>query len=250
MCAASPKLDALSDRLRDSSDFRVRVQAALELGRSKDADAVEPLTEALDDQHASVRAAAAAALGKLGDRRAMSALEAHRDDSSPAVSQQVKSALGALARAPEAPHIRVKLGLVHNGTRVRSAALEQQILSESRKTLGELPGVDVLPAEQMTADSNQAATGPAVMIVPSIQKLAASRDGDAIVYSASIEYIVHTLPDETIMARVSGSASTAATQHEARDRTRSAEVRREVLEAAIRSALKRASRALVAAARL
>ncbi|HTU63993.1 MAG TPA: hypothetical protein VMF89_36255, partial [Polyangiales bacterium] len=107
----------------------------------------------------------------------------------------------------------------------------------------------VVSDQVAAADSNQGA-GPAVMIVPSIQKLAASRDGDAIVYSASIEYIVHTLPDETIMARVSGSASTAATQHEARDRTRSAEVRREVLEAAIRSALKRASRALVAAARL
>lgn len=244
MALARPTIDALSTRLKESQDFRVRVQAALELGRSKEADALEPLTDALDDTNPSVRAAAAAALGKLGDTRAVPALEHHRQDPARTVNNQVEAALAALAQVAPAPHIHVRLGSVHNGTSVHSPAIEQHILDESTRKLRELPGVDVVSEEGGDA------TSPEVMITTSIQKLAAARDGDAIVYSASIEYIVHTLPDQTIMARVSGSASSAATEGEARDRTRSAAIRGEVIEAAIRSALSRASRAISAAARL
>ncbi len=247
LCAARPKLEVLGGRLRDAQDFRVRVQAALELGRSGERAALEPLLEALDDSNASVRAAAAAALAKLGDANAVPTLEKHRDDESRAVAREVAGALTVLARAAPGAEIRVRLGTVHNGTRVRSGALEQQILAASKKKLGELPGVRVVSDEAAPALEPKS---PDVMITTSIQKLTASRDGDAIVYSASIEYIVQALPDQTIMAKVSGSASAAATEGEARDRTRSAELRREVLEAAVRSALSRASRALVAAARL
>jgi hypothetical protein len=157
--------------------------------------------------------------------------------------------------APEAEtrQILVKLGGVHNGTRVKSRAIEREILAESRKKLDEMPGVDVLPNDappSEVAGAGQNMATPVVMITASIQRLAASRDGDSIVYSASIEYILHTMPDEAIMARISGSASAAATEHEAADKVATAVLRREVLAAAIRSALSRAPRALLAAARL
>jgi hypothetical protein len=251
---ARPKLDVLSERLKASGDFRVRVQAALELGKTEDERALPALTAALDDRDASVRAAAAAALGKLGVRRGVPALKEHLDDSSDSVRSAVKTALVALApkaeasAAPEAQRIRVKLGSVHNGTRVKSPAIEREILAESRKKLVEMPGVDVLSGEVQEAP--RAGDAPLVMITPSIQKLAASRDGDSIVYSASIEYILHAMPDEAIMARISGSASAAATEKEAADKAATAVLRREVLAAAIQSALSRAPRALLAAARL
>src|SRR5688572_8582896 len=44
-----------------SSDFRLRTQAALALGASKSAQAVEPLCKTLTDENVSVRTAAAAA---------------------------------------------------------------------------------------------------------------------------------------------------------------------------------------------
>jgi hypothetical protein len=251
---ARPKLDVLSERLR-ASDFRVRVQAALELGKTQDEHALPALIAALEDRDASVRAAAAAALGKLGVRRGVPALKEHLDDSSDSVRSAVKTALVALAppkseasAAPETQRIRVKLGSVHNGTRVKSPAIEREILAESRKKLVEMPGVDVLPSEAQEAP--RADDAPLVMITPSIQKLAASRDGDSIVYSASIEYILHAMPDEAIMGRISGSASAAATEKEAADKAATAVLRREVLAAAIQSALSRAPRALLAAARL
>lgn len=266
---ARPKLDVLSERLRVSSDFRVRVQAALELGKTRDEQALPALAAALDDRDASVRAAAAAALGKLGVARGMRPLKEHLADPSESVRSAVKSALTQLtpkaepSAAPEAQRILVKLGAVHNGTRVKSRAIEREILAESRRKLAEMPGVDVLPSEAAVASSAALAStaavastaapaeeAPVVMITASIQKLAASRDGDSIVYSASIEYILHAMPDEAIMARISGSASAAATDQEAADKVATAVLRREVLAAAIQSALSRAPRALLAAARL
>ncbi|HEY3667496.1 MAG TPA: HEAT repeat domain-containing protein, partial [Polyangiaceae bacterium] len=91
--AASPGLDELVDQLKTGTDFRVRVSAALQLGKSLTGDAAAPLEAALDDPHASVRAAAAAALKNLGDLDALPALSAHRGDKSEAVRAQVASAI-------------------------------------------------------------------------------------------------------------------------------------------------------------
>src|SRR5262245_5946015 len=82
---AKPKLAQLTEQLKSGEDFRLRVQAALDLGATRDERALMPLVGALDDRNASVRAAAAAALGRLGDRRATDELERHTSDSSEAV---------------------------------------------------------------------------------------------------------------------------------------------------------------------
>jgi hypothetical protein len=244
---AKPRLDDLTARLA-STDFRVRVQAALELGRSGDSRALSPLVGALDDQNASVRAAAAAALGKLGDTRGRAPLVAHRSDSSDAVRAEVRSALDKLepkaSAADEPRKIVVKLGGVHNGTRVKSPAVERDVLNESKKKLDEL-GVAVV-----SEVAESAASVPMVKVTPSIQKLSAAREGDSVVYSASIEFILQTMPDETIMGKLSGSASAAASDSETQDRVAIARLRKEVLSAAINSALSRAPGVLVAAARL
>jgi hypothetical protein len=64
---AQGDVDRMVDRLKSGrgSDFRVRTQAALALGASKNERAVQPLCNALSDENTTVRAAAAAALGKL-----------------------------------------------------------------------------------------------------------------------------------------------------------------------------------------
>ena len=63
--AQSSDLDRLIYNLANSEDFRVRTQAALALGASKSARAVNPLCSALADLNTTVRAASAAALGRL-----------------------------------------------------------------------------------------------------------------------------------------------------------------------------------------
>ena len=88
------------------------------------------------------------------------------------------------------------------------------------------------------------------MVSGHVQKLRASHERGEIIYSASVEYLLHTMPDQSIAAKVSGSASATLTEEEAKDKARAAELRRAVLEAAIASALRRAPRAILAAARL
>jgi hypothetical protein len=61
---------------------------------------------------------------------------------------------------------------------------------------------------------------------------------------------VHSMPGEALAARLAGSASETASEEEANDRVKSAELRRSVLDAAVRSAMRNAPRAVFAAAKL
>lgn len=246
---AKPALDELVLQLRDGKDFRVRVQAALQLGKSVDPAALAPLVAALDDENASVRAAAVAALETLGDQRAISPLREHRLDRSDAVRKQIKSTLAQLeTRAQDAarPKLLVKLGMMKNGSGVKSKRIESDMAVASRRKLNELPGVKVLGEGEDSAGKQT----PVVMVTGSVEQLRAAREGSAIVYTAKVEYVLHTMPDQSIAAKVSGSASAQASEQEANDQTRSAQLRKDVLEAAIASALRRAPPALLAAARL
>jgi hypothetical protein len=244
----------LAERLKHGEDFRVRLQAALELGKSADPDALDPLVVGLDDPNASVRTAAAAALEELGDADAVPALMQHRLDRSDLVRKQVRATLATLEAAKESgtrqARLLVKLGPMKNQTAVKGPRIEAELERESRKKLDELPGVRVMSTPTDAGDGAQKNALPVVMVSGHIQKLQASRDGADIVYSASVEYILHTMPDESIAAKVSGSASGTLTAEEAKDEGRAAELRHQVLGAAIASALRRAPRALLAAARL
>ncbi len=246
---AKPALDELIGQLKTGTDFRVRVQAALQLGKTMDPAAFSPLIAALDDDNASVRAAAVAALQSLGDMRAIGPLKEHRLDRSEAVRKQIKSTLSELEAqgldAPK-PKVLVKLGIMKNGSGVKSKRIETDLAQASRQKLNELPGVKVL----VEGDDGAGRKTPVVMVTGSVEQLKASREGSAIVYSAKVEYVLHTMPDQSIAAKVSGSASAQASEQEANDQTRSAQLRKDVLEAAIASALRRAPPALIAAARL
>lgn len=252
--AAPPSIADLSERLKHADDFRVRLQAALELGKSADPDALAPLVAGLDDPNASVRTAAVAALQELGDADAVPALKQHRLDKSDLVRKQIKTTLAALEQSPSEAarpaRLLVKLGPMKNRTTVKAPRIEAELESESRKKLDELPGVRVMPSAVEAPPDAGKTKLPVVLVSGQIQKLQASRDGSDIVYSASVEYILHTMPDESIAAKVSGSASGTLTAEEAKDEARAAELRHEVLGAAIASALRRAPRALLAAARL
>jgi hypothetical protein len=246
---AKPGLDELVGQLRDGKDFRVRVQAALQLGKTMDPAALSPLVSALDDENASVRAASVAALETLGDQRAIAPLREHRLDRSEAVRKQIKASLSELeaqAQNTPRPKVLVKLGIMKNGSGVKSKRIESDLAVASRQKLNELPGVKVL----VEGDDGAGRHTPVVMVTGNVEQLRAAREGSAIVYTAKVEYVLHTMPDQSIAAKVSGSASAQASEQEANDQTRSAQLRKDVLEAAIASALRRAPPALLAAARL
>jgi hypothetical protein len=85
-----------------AGDFRVRVNAALVLGRSGDISLASHLESSLlEDSHPAVRAAAAAALAALGSCGSLPALQRAREDRSPAVRAQAARSLDILSKGRE-----------------------------------------------------------------------------------------------------------------------------------------------------
>jgi hypothetical protein len=100
------KVDDLTRALMQDPSYKVRVQAALILGKLMDKRAVPALIQALKDENESVRGVAATSLGRLGDHSAANALQiAATGDSSEFVRTQARKALDAFANGgtPSAP---------------------------------------------------------------------------------------------------------------------------------------------------
>lgn len=89
--------------LRESDDFRVRVQACFALGNTRDPAVAQHLERALSDNNPAVRAAAATALGRLAQRRSLPALQRAVRDPSAAVRMQAERAMRAIDQGPPPP---------------------------------------------------------------------------------------------------------------------------------------------------
>src|SRR5689334_9191208 len=68
--ADADKIDELTRAVIQDPSYKVRVQAALVLGKLGDRRAVPTLIQALNDDNETVRGVAATSLGRLGDRNA------------------------------------------------------------------------------------------------------------------------------------------------------------------------------------
>ncbi len=100
--ANEDKVAFLSSKLAEASSFKVRLKAAVLLGRLHDRRAVNPLEHALKDDNYVVRGAAARALGNLGPSVAADAVEDIFSlvlDENQFVQKEAKSALKRLASA-------------------------------------------------------------------------------------------------------------------------------------------------------
>jgi hypothetical protein len=106
------KVEELCKALLEDTNYKVRVQAALVLGRLGDSKAVGPLTTALTDANKTVRAIAAQALGQIADGAALEPLRALlKRESDPFVKSQTEKALAALATAAAGAGKRAKIYL-------------------------------------------------------------------------------------------------------------------------------------------
>lgn len=87
-------------RLRNASDDRVRVQAALALGASMSAEAVPALCDGLRDPSATVRGAAAAGLGRLRKSQALACLESEgKTENNPWVRAEIQRSIQRIKSA-------------------------------------------------------------------------------------------------------------------------------------------------------
>jgi hypothetical protein len=96
--ARADKIDDLTRALMQDPSYKVRVQAALILGKINDKRAVPALIQALHDENETVRGVAATSLGRLGDKSAANALmQSSTNDSSDFVKAQARKALELVA---------------------------------------------------------------------------------------------------------------------------------------------------------
>jgi len=101
--ANADKVDELNQALLTDPSYKVKVQAALVLGKLGDKRAVPALLEALRDDNETVRGMAALSLGKLGDTRAEAPLRKLENDASPFVRSNATKALASLGSSSPQP---------------------------------------------------------------------------------------------------------------------------------------------------
>ncbi len=132
----------LADALLRSGNFKVRLKAATELGKSTDPQGVAALSRALQDEAPIVRAAAANSLAQLGAREAMPDLCKLRDDPDDLVKTMVLRALdtfGGASTCDAAPRIFVEISVTGPDETLRryvETQLLQRAAQDNRITLG------------------------------------------------------------------------------------------------------------------
>lgn len=149
--ARADNVDTLIASLLGDRSYKVRLQAAISLGRLRDGRAVPALVRALkNDRERTVRAMAAQALATIGDLDALPALTAAQDDKDKFVRTQVADAIVRLGGRPAergraAPASKVLLAIGGMGDRTRRARTQllQQMREYVRLELEATPGVAV-----------------------------------------------------------------------------------------------------------
>lgn len=228
-----------------AADFRVRVSAALLLGKSKDASSRGPLEQALGDAHPAVRSAAAAGLQALGEKDAVPALERRlATDPSDAVKSQIKTALQHLK--DNAPTVTgasylVQLGTMKNATTVRGDALALVLRKATKEKAATIP-------KTVVADATDGATlkaaldkkVPVLALDGTVLKLTQGTSGQAITCQAQVEFSLRRVSDQTLKGLLTGSATSMDSVRAAGNQQRIAELQDQAVEAAVESALQSA----------
>jgi hypothetical protein len=224
----------LERQLISADDFKLRVHAALELGRQRSRGSRIALERALKDQSAAVRAASAAALKTLADPRSREALVAAQNDSSDAVQNQVAAAIRALDAAASVAYV-VGLGEVEGD----STAAGKSLQKVARRRLSRLPSVKV------KGDADPTSTLPELLLDARISRLKEKRSNSGVEISAKVDFVLSRMPGREIKGRLTGAATVRGSVH-ARPRELE-QLKMEAVEAATDSALDNVERVLRAA---
>lgn len=207
--------------LTESADFRVRVQAALRLGRTGGAAARADLETGLRDAHPAVRVACAVALGQMGDPAAAPALlQAMKTESFPSAKSSMKEAHdklragGGAAKAAdpsagvEKAQYVVQLGTMRNHTGQR-ADLDSVMRSAARVKAGSIKNAVILdnPDAAILRRAGERKI-PVLLVDGNLTRLSQTtgKDGGLIV-SAQVDLAIMRVPGQTLKGTVSGKAS-------------------------------------------
>jgi hypothetical protein len=187
--ARDPVAAAVAALASDRSE-KVRIQAALVLGRTHDPRATPTLIRALGDGSPMVRAMAAKALGQIRSEEARGALEVAAGDVHPLVRRHAALALEALGTGETHS---VEVMPVADRTRTAPAALRERMRE--------------LIAAQLAHISPRTRRRPTGYAVDSTIKALATTDrADMVEVACTVELVVSTGRDHAILLMSSGEA--------------------------------------------
>jgi len=141
---AGVSVEDLCRAVVEDPSYKVRVSAALTLGKVGGAAAVPALIKALGDQNNSVRGIAAQSLGKIGDSAAAEPLkELVRRESDSFVKSQASAALALLSGGGGNKHAKIYLafGPFTGGVKAAGPEASKIIADALSRELGKLPTV-------------------------------------------------------------------------------------------------------------
>jgi hypothetical protein len=253
-------LERARKEISSASDFRVRLAAALVIGRTKPSDGRVLLEKALDDPHPAVRAAAAAALGTYGDAGAVSALERHlQTEGTSSVRTQLQASLdklrgggggGSGGGGHVAGHTKfvVQLGNMRNLTSVRGAELGAVLRSSAEEKAQSIPGAVVVGDAQGAARKSSEHGVPVLVLDGSLVRLAEQAQGNGTVgFNARVEFSVRKAPEQTLKASMSGAATSIGTASSLVNQRHVSQLQDQAVDGAVESAMRGADRGFLQA---
>ncbi len=213
--ASAQDLSVPRRELATSTDFRIRVAAALALGRSHDASARGALEQSLADPNAAVRTAAAAALGALGDADAVPALErAKSRETSDSARAQMDATLTALKQRSSTSSLQgvqlvVQIGTMRNATTIRGTDVADVLRSAATSRARSLNHVAVATPADSTIVLRAATSQhvPVLLIDGNVTRLTQSANGSNVTCQAEVEFVVRRIPDQTLRSTLAGRAA-------------------------------------------
>lgn len=211
--AAAPraKVEELCKALLEDSNYKVRVQAAIVLGKLGDVSAVDALVKALEDANKTVRGIAAQALGQIGDAAAAEPLRALAGrDPEPFVKGQAERALAMLHPIGGPPSKKAKIylsfGPFTGTSKTISADAAKIVRDVLQRELGKLQVVttNISPVDQ----KNFAKSGLLGFFIDgNVTRLDDTTSGGGSETSCDVKVLVARWPSKSIISWTNAGAS-------------------------------------------
>lgn len=234
--------------LATGSDFRLRVAAALALGKSKDPNARPALEKALNDPTPAVRVAVAAGLGALGDAAAVPALKAAlARETDPNGKSQIETTIKRLGGSTAKAKFLVAVGKLENKSGQNGSAIVPALRSATREKMAAVPGIEVI-ADGVDASATSKSRGlPCFTLDGNLVELAKKQSSEGVGYLARVEYLVRRVPDNAVKGTMGGFAEALADPKQIRGQSELTQLQVDAMSAAVERALKGVSPTLEAA---
>ncbi len=239
--------DAASLRkdLETATDTRIRVTAALALGKLKDKASVDALSRALGHEAASVRAAAAAALGAIGEKRAVAALERAKESEKDAT---VKKAMErALTQLKGRAKLVVAVGKLENKS--GNPKMSTTFTSAAKAELAKIPGVQVANNDNEAVETAKSLKLPTIAVDGKLVHLQKEKAGGEVGFQARVEFVIRKLPEQSLKASVKGNAKALLNAKAVKGDADLSALQVEAVNAAVQSAFSGAPKAMEEAAK-